>query len=139
MKLQVTDTFPGDTKTVAEVLLSIHRSYLAALRPMLGTVHAMAHITGGGLPLNVNRAMPSTLDAVVDTRTWQIPNAFQQLEQAGGVDRLEMFRTFNMGIGMVVVAAQRDAAAIVERVQTQGINAWRLGEVRPGTGQVILA
>jgi phosphoribosylformylglycinamidine cyclo-ligase len=138
MRLQVTDAFPGDTKTVAEVLLSVHRSYLAALRPTLATVRAMAHITGGGLPGNLNRALPPTLDAVVDTTSWQVPNVFQQLERAGGVDRLEMFRTFNMGVGMVVIAAQTDVAGVVEAAQTSGIHAWRLGEVRSGTGRVIL-
>jgi len=138
MKLQVGDTFPGDTRTVADVLLSIHRSYLAALRPTLATVRAMAHITGGGLPGNLNRVLPPTLDAVVDTSSWEIPNVFQQLERSGGVSRSEMFRTFNMGVGMVVIAAQSDVAGVLEAAQTQGIHAWRLGDVRPGTGRVLL-
>src|SRR6201996_4015656 len=89
MRLRVTDPFPGDGRPTAEVLLAIHRSYLAALRPVLNRVHAMAHITGGGLPGNLNRALPAMLDAVVDTSSWEIPNLFAQLERAGGVDRQE--------------------------------------------------
>jgi phosphoribosylformylglycinamidine cyclo-ligase len=98
----------------------------------------MAHITGGGLPGNLNRALPPTLDAVVDTTSWQVPNVFQQLERFGGVDRREMFRTFNMGVGMVVIVAQTDVAGVVEAARTSGVHAWRLGETKPGTGQVIL-
>ena len=63
----------------------------------------MAHITGGGLPGNLDRALPPTLDAVVDTNSWQVPNVFRVLEEAGGVARDEMFRAFNMGVGMVVI------------------------------------
>ncbi|HVX40124.1 MAG TPA: phosphoribosylformylglycinamidine cyclo-ligase, partial [Gemmatimonadaceae bacterium] len=74
MKLRVTDSFPGGGGTVGEVLLSVHRSYLRALKPVLAKVHAMAHITGGGIPGNLNRALPTDLDAVVDTASWNIPN-----------------------------------------------------------------
>src|SRR3954464_13268155 len=83
MRLTVADQFPGDHRSTGEVLLAVHRSYLAALRPVLAYTHAMAHITGGGLPGNLNRALPPTMDAVVDTASWKIPNLFQQLEQAG--------------------------------------------------------
>ncbi|MDB4875942.1 MAG: phosphoribosylformylglycinamidine cyclo-ligase [Gemmatimonadetes bacterium] len=138
MKLQVADPFPGEGKTVGEVLLAVHRSYLSALRPVLPKVHAMAHITGGGIPGNLNRALPPHLDAVVETSSWKIPNLFQQLEQAGGVDRREMFRTFNMGVGMIVIAAESHAADILDSAAAHGVRAWRLGDVQSGTGQVIL-
>ena len=138
MKLQVDEPVPGDGKTVAEVMLAVHRSYLAALRPSLSTVHAMAHITGGGLPGNLNRALPATLDAVVDTTSWQIPNVFLQLERSGQVDRFEMFRTFNMGVGMVVMTAESDVSRLVEAAQNAGVRAWRLGVVQPGSGRVVL-
>ncbi|MEO6877213.1 MAG: AIR synthase-related protein, partial [Gemmatimonadaceae bacterium] len=138
LKLTVSDPFPGDSGTVGESLLSVHRSYLKALRPVLSKVHGMAHITGGGIPGNLNRALPPQLDAVVDTATWKIPNLFQQLERAGGVSRSEMFRTFNMGVGMVVIAAEAHVADVVDAATAAGVPAWRLGIVRPGTGQVIL-
>ena len=139
MKLAPSDPFPGARgSTVADVLLSVHRSYLPALGPVLDRVHAMAHITGGGLPGNLNRALPDTLDAVVETGSWSVPNVFLQLEMAGGVERAEMFRAFNMGVGMVVIAEPGSATAIESSARSAGVHAWTLGRVVPGAGRVIL-
>jgi phosphoribosylformylglycinamidine cyclo-ligase len=138
MKLGVHDTLPGDTRTVGEVFLAVHKSYLAALRPVLSKVHAMAHITGGGIPGNLNRALPPIVDAVVNAGSWDVPNLFQQLQRAGEVEHREMFRTFNMGVGMVVIADAADATAVVDSARNHGIKAWRVGDIRQGTGQVIL-
>jgi phosphoribosylformylglycinamidine cyclo-ligase len=138
MKLRVNDAFPGEHASVADVLLRVHTSYLKALRPVLGQVHAMAHITGGGLPGNLNRALPSTLDAVVDTTSWRVPNLFVQLERAGGVPGPEMFRAFNMGVGMVVITTPANADAVMRSARDAGINAWALGRVTRGSGQVLL-
>lgn len=139
MQLSVTDPFPGaDGASVADVLLRVHRSYLAAIRPVLGKVHALAHITGGGLPGNLNRALPSTLDALVDPSSWVIPHTFRVLEEAGGVARDEMYRAFNMGVGMVVVADPADASSVLASASIAGVRAWALGQVAPGTGQVRL-
>ena len=138
MRLDVNDEFPGESATVAEVLLRVHTSYLRALRPVLSRVHAMAHITGGGLPGNVNRVLPATLDAVVDTSSWRIPNLFQQLERAGAVPRAEMYRAFNMGVGMVVLARPADVNAVKRSAAEAGINAWTLGRVVRGSGRVLL-
>jgi phosphoribosylformylglycinamidine cyclo-ligase len=138
MRLAPGDAFPGEAESTADALLRVHRSYLPALRPVLGTIHAMAHITGGGLPGNVNRALPPTLDAEIDMGSWEVPNLFTQLQQAGRVARDEMFRTFNMGIGMVVIAAPADGETIVRSAQSVGVSAWPLGRVLPGTGRVIL-
>ncbi|MFY7922583.1 MAG: phosphoribosylformylglycinamidine cyclo-ligase, partial [Gemmatimonas sp.] len=75
LKLGVHEAFPNaNGASVADVMLKVHRSYLQCLKPVLGHIHAMAHITGGGLPGNLNRALPETLDADVDTATWTIPN-----------------------------------------------------------------
>ncbi|MGE5099957.1 MAG: phosphoribosylformylglycinamidine cyclo-ligase [Deltaproteobacteria bacterium] len=138
MKLSVHDRFPGEDASVGDVMLSVHRSYLSVLRPVLSRVHAMAHITGGGIPGNLNRALPPSLDAVVDSATWHVPNLFQQLQQAGGVDRREMFRTFNMGVGMTVIVPEPGAADVMSAAAAQGVHAWRLGVVRRGSGQVVL-
>jgi phosphoribosylformylglycinamidine cyclo-ligase len=138
MRLAPGDPFPGEAASTADVLLRVHRSYLAALRPVLGTIHAMAHITGGGLPGNVNRALPSTLDAEIDTNSWEVPNLFVQLQQAGRVARDEMFRTFNMGIGMVVIAPAPQVETILQGAQSKNVGAWRLGRIIRGTGKVIL-
>jgi phosphoribosylformylglycinamidine cyclo-ligase len=139
MKLAPHDTFAGFPGTVADVLLRVHRSYLAALRPVLGEVHAMAHITGGGLPGNLNRALPAGIDAVVDTNSWKIPDEFLALERAGGVAREEMLRVFNMGVGMVVLSDAAAADSVIAHAAAAGVPAWVLGETRRGTGAVIFA
>jgi phosphoribosylformylglycinamidine cyclo-ligase len=128
--------FPGEAASVADVLLRVHRSYLSVLRPVLGRVHAMAHVTGGGLPGNVNRALPDTLDAVIEAGSWEVPNLFRQLEQAGGVERGEMYRTFNMGVGMVVITDEASAAAIEASAASAHLGSWRLGRIVRGAGQV---
>lgn len=138
LKLGPADPFPGGEGTVADVLLKVHRSYLRPLAPVLHVPHAMAHITGGGLPGNVSRALPDTLDAVVDTSSWVVPNEFQVLERAGGVPRDEMFRTFNMGVGMVVITDARSADAVMSSAHAAGVEAWLAGRVVRGSGNVIL-
>lgn len=132
------DLFPGTHCTVADVLLAIHRSYLRPLRPVLDVTHAMAHITGGGLVGNVSRALPDTFDAVIDTSTWEVPNPFQVLQHAGEVSRDEMFRTFNMGVGMVVITDARSADAVISSARATGVDAWIAGRVVRGSGNVIL-
>jgi len=132
------DLFPGTHSTVADVLLAIHRSYLRPLGPVLDVTHAMAHITGGGLPGNVSRALPDACDAVIDTSTWDVPNQFQVLQHAGEVSRDEMFRTFNMGVGMVVITDARSADAVISSARATGVDAWIAGQVVRGSGNVIL-
>ena len=136
MQLGVNDPFPGEGATVGEALLRIHRSYLPVLRPILGKIHGMAHITGGGLPGNVNRVLPDTLDAAIDGSSWTVPNLFRQIERAGQVSRAEMYRTFNMGVGMVVITDEAGAAAVEASARSANVDAWRLGRTVRGTGQV---
>ena len=136
LKLGVNDSFPGLTASVAEVLLAVHRSYLRSLGPVLDRVHAMAHITGGGLPGNVNRALSKDLDAFIDAGTWEVPLTFSVLQDAGNVALDEMYRVFNMGVGMVVIADRADADAIIGSARVAGTVAWTLGEVRAGRGEV---
>lgn len=139
MGLTVKDRFPGEPDSVAGALLRVHASYLRALRPVLPKIHAMAHITGGGLPGNLNRALPDGLDAVVDTSSWTIPNLFEQIGRAGSVRRAEMFRTFNMGVGMVVLTRPAHANAVIGSAREAGIHAWTLGHVTHGSGRVFLS
>ena len=139
MRLGPDDVFPGMDESVAEVLLSVHRSYLRALSPVLDKVHAMAHITGGGLPGNLNRALPAQMSAFVDGRTWEVPEVFRALQEAGKVPLDEMFRVFNMGVGMVVIASPGDADAIIGSARVAGVVGWVLGDVRQGGGEVVFA
>ena len=138
MKLRVDDEFPGEGKSAGDALLAVHRSYLSLMKPLLSKVHAMAHITGGGIPGNLNRVLPQNLDARVDTSTWAVPNLFQRLQTAGGVERSEMFRTFNMGVGMVVIVAETQAAEVLAAAKSANVRAWELGAITSGSGEVIL-
>lgn len=139
LKLGIEDDFPESDSSVADVLLAEHRSYLAALKPVLDCVHAMAHITGGGLLGNVDRAIPASLDAVIDTAGWDTPSVFRVLQQAGGVEPAEMYRTFNMGVGMVVICAPRDVETVLAAAFLAEVPAWVLGSLRSGTGTVSLS
>ena len=139
LKLRMGDAFPDGGGAVADVLLAEHRSYMPALKPVLDRVHALAHITGGGLPGNLDRALPPTLDAVVDTSSWKVPGVFGVLKNAGAVEPAEMYRTFNMGVGMVVIAGPSDASAILSAASAAGLAGWMLGSLKPGSGAVLLS
>jgi phosphoribosylformylglycinamidine cyclo-ligase len=137
--LRMDQAFPNGGGAVADILLAEHRSYLPALKPVLDRVHALAHITGGGLPGNLDRALPPTLDAVVDTSSWKIPNVFKVLMEAGAVELAEMYRTFNMGVGMVVICRPSDASSVLSAATRAGVEGWILGSLEPGSGAVILS
>ena len=139
LKLGMGDEFPGGGGNVADVLLAEHRSYLPALKPVLDRVHAMAHITGGGLLENLDRALPQTLDAVIDVSSWETPNVFRVLMDAGSVEPVEMYRTFNMGVGMVVICAPSDLKAVLSAASAAGVAGWKIGSLKPGSGAVILS
>lgn len=138
LRLGPDDPFPGADASVGDVLLAVHRSYLAALRPVLERVHAMAHVTGGGLPGNLDRSLPPGCDAVLDTSAWPVPNVFRVLADAGALDRDEQFRTFNMGVGLCVLAALADADAVVAAAAAAGVRARIIGHVTTGMGRVVL-
>ena len=115
-------------------LLATHRSYLPAIRPLLGTglIKGMAHITGGGITENLPRVLPEGLRAQVDPASWDVPPVFEWLQKAGGVGAEEMRRAFNMGIGMIIVCAASDAGTVMARLRETGESPVRIGEVEPG-------
>lgn len=118
---------------VGEELLRTHRSYQAAVRPAIetGCVKGMAHITGGGLTDNVPRILPEGCAAVIDPARWETPPVFDFLREQGEVPEAEMYRTFNMGVGLVVVCARGDAHRVLTRLITCGeIGSGLIGEVR---------
>ncbi len=131
------DPFPGlEGETVAQALLRVHRSYLPQLRPHLasGRIRAMAHVTGGGIPGNLPRSLPEGLGARIDTRSWEVPPLFRTLAELGQVDDAEMFRVFNMGVGMLLVADAADADALLAELGAAGSPAWAIGSVVEGSG-----
>lgn len=135
LRLQV-DSYVHDLgRTVGDALLEPHRSYLPIVRPILdlGTIKAMAHITGGGMTDNLPRVLPHGAAAVVDVSAWEVPPIFRWLQTSGRVPAEDMMRTFNMGIGLVLVAAPDRADQLREAVAARGGREARvIGEIVPG-------
>jgi phosphoribosylformylglycinamidine cyclo-ligase len=140
MGLQVGDLLPGMNRTVGDALLSIHRSYLPSLRPHLasGRIHGLAHITGGGIPGNLPRTLGPGQGARIDTGSWEIPPLFRTLQEGGRVATAEMFRVFNMGVGMIVIAPGPEAEGVADDLAAAGERSWILGEVVQGEGVELL-
>jgi phosphoribosylformylglycinamidine cyclo-ligase len=138
--LDVDDEFPGVGATVGEVLLRVHRSYLKPVLPLLdeGRIHALAHITGGGIPENLARVIPPGLEARIDRASWTVPPEFRSVMEHGNIALEEMFQTFNMGVGMILAVPADDAATIVERLRGAGEEAWVVGTVAEGADRVAL-
>jgi phosphoribosylformylglycinamidine cyclo-ligase len=132
LKLGVKDRFPESDSTVAEVLLAVHTSYAAAVTPMLSRVHALAHITGGGIAGNLVRVLPEGCLAVVQSGGWAWPPLFRVLKKAGDVSIAEMRRVFNLGIGMIAVTARDDVEDARRVAARAGITTWIIGEIVPG-------
>ena len=123
-------------KTLRETIIAPTRLYvkpiLAALEKF--TIKGMAHITGGGITENVPRVLPENTVAQIDAKAWELPKLFQWLQKAGNVETQEMYRTFNCGIGMVVIIAKEDADAVQAFLSEQGETVYRLGAVRERNG-----
>jgi phosphoribosylformylglycinamidine cyclo-ligase len=122
--------------SVGNALLTPHRSYLAALEPLIerGKIRALAHITGGGFPGNIPRVLPEGLGARVRRGSWEVPALFRLIQSGGGVSADEMFRTFNMGVGMVVVVAPGDLHDVEHSLERRGEPSFVIGSVVRGSG-----
>ena len=136
MGLRVGDEFPELDRSVGDVLLDVHRSYLTPLWPLLedDLLHGLAHITGGGLPGNLPRVLPEGLGARIDRTAWTPPALFRVLQRAGGVDRDEMYRVFNMGVGMALVVAPDRADVVRSRLEAAGEEPRVIGSITRGDG-----
>lgn len=123
-------------KTLRQAIIAPTRLYvkpiLAALKQF--TIKGMAHITGGGISENVPRILPENTVAAIDSQSWPLPKLFQWLQQAGNVEIQEMYRTFNCGIGMVLVVNAEDADAIQKFLQQQGETVYQIGRIRSRQG-----
>jgi phosphoribosylformylglycinamidine cyclo-ligase len=135
LQLTVDSYVPELGQTVGDALLAPHRSYLAVIRPLLEStrIKGMAHITGGGITDNLPRILPHGTAAVVDASSWTIPPIFSWLRQAGDVPIDDMMRTFNMGIGLIIVVARDQAEPLISELAARGGRDARvIGEVVPG-------
>jgi phosphoribosylformylglycinamidine cyclo-ligase len=137
-KLDVNDVLPGTTQTVAQALLAIHRSYLAAVLPLVKAhkLVAMAHITGGGLTDNIPRVLPKTLDAEINTASWQIPALFRFLMEKGGLGLDDARQALNLGVGMVLVVKADRVGEVLADLHAAEEPAWVMGRLICGSGIV---
>ena len=136
MGLKVTDR-PGSLQgTVGEALLAPHRSYLEPLWPEIqqDRIKALVHITGGGFEGNIPRVLPAGVGARVVTTAWPVPPIFSLIAEGGPVARDEMFRTFNMGIGMILVVSPHSAGPVESSLRARGEACYRIGELVAGDG-----
>jgi phosphoribosylformylglycinamidine cyclo-ligase len=124
-------------RALADALLEPTRIYAKDVLALLEkvTVKSFAHVTGGGLPGNVPRNLPDGTRAVLEERRWPRPPIFDLVEREGGVPRDEMYRTFNMGLGLVAVVAPADEAAAHAVLRARGLGAWTVGAVERGEGE----
>jgi phosphoribosylformylglycinamidine cyclo-ligase len=125
--------------TLGDALLAPHRSYLRIVEPLLAGkyVKGLAHITGGGITENLPRVLPAGAAAEIDRRSWNVPAVFRLIEERGGVATDEMYRAFNMGIGLVVVASAHDADRVLETVRRSGEpHGVQIGTIVAGAPQV---
>ena len=135
LSLGVDSVMPGLGTTVGEALLAVHRSYLRVLEPLLtepGLVRGLAHITGGGITDNLPRIFPAGVGARIDRRAWEVPALFEFLGKAGRVPIDDMYRSFNMGIGLIVACRPADADRVVAMLKDQGESPRIIGELVPG-------
>jgi len=130
-------TDPVNGKPLGETLLTPTRIYVKPLLELLKSVpvHAMAHITGGGITENLPRVLPDGLYANIELSAWQLPDIFVWLQQQGNVELADMLVTFNCGIGMIVCVAAQDEAATLEILKQQGESAFSIGEIVAGEGK----
>ncbi len=134
-KIDATKTKLGD-RSLAEVLLDPTRIYVKPILALLKhvEVRALAHITGGGLLENLPRVMPKTAKARIDTSSWDMPEIFTWLKQQANIDNQEMMRTFNCGIGMVLVIADRDEETVIDLLHAMGEKPVVIGEIVARSG-----
>jgi len=135
----VRDEIPALGNTLGGELLRPHRCYFQGVYPLLQeseAIFAIAHVTGGGLYDNLPRVMPSDVRAVIERRSWTVPPIFRLIQESGNIPDQEMFRAFNMGIGMVLFCVREAAPQIVHKLHLAGESAAIIGEIQAGAHDV---
>lgn len=139
--LGVDDVLPGTRTKVSTALLAVHKSYLKPVSAVMAKikVHGMAHITGGGLTDNLPRILPAKCKAVIDRSAWKVPALFDLIREAGGIDEDEMYRVFNMGIGMVVIVRPGKVDEALQILRKAGEKPVAIGNIQTGRKGVYYA
>lgn len=119
-------------KSLADHLLAPTKIYVKSILNLITQidVHAIAHITGGGFWENIPRVLPDNTQAIIDEKSWQWPAVFNWLQQAGNVDKHEMYRTFNCGVGLIIALPKSDVTKAIQLLNENGEKAWLLGEIK---------
>jgi len=138
LEMEIGDPVKELDATVGDLLLAPHRSYLALVEPLLDSslLKGMAHITGGGITDNLPRILPAGTAARVTKGSWPILPLFKYIQERGGVAEEEMFRTFNMGIGMILVVSEHETARVKEHFQARGEECFEMGCIIRGENKV---
>jgi len=124
-----------DGRTLAEAVLAPTKIYVRSVLSLMKElpVHALAHITGGGILGNLNRVLPDDCHAVVQESTWQWPELFSWMMETANIEKNEMYRTFNCGVGMILVVAEENVERAIDHLNTTGESAFVIGEVKTGS------
>ena len=138
LNLDIGDTVKALGRTVGEELLQVHRCYLDPVRPLLegGWVNALAHITGGGLTDNIPRVLPDGLRAVIKVGAWDVPPVFRLLAEKGQVPEVDMWRTFNLGVGMALVVPPKYLEKLLRSLRESGCPGFPMGNIVKGESGV---
>jgi phosphoribosylformylglycinamidine cyclo-ligase len=139
MGLGIDDRLDELDRSVADVLLDVHRSYYRSVRPVLRQLHGLAHITGGGIPGNLVRILPAGCEAVVEPASWEVPALFGILQRAGAISTEEMRDVFNLGVGLIAVLPPQALSGAQAAALADGVETWTMGEIRSGTQAVRFA
>ena len=137
-KMSPADHLQEVGRSLGEELLEPHRNYLPLLRELIQTddLHAVAHITGGGIPGNLERILPPDLDALVEEGSWQALPIFRLIRRLGKIRQREMYRTFNMGLGAILAVSKQRIDRVQEYLQHRGEKYFLIGEISRGAQQV---
>ena len=132
LKLKIDEFIPELGKTIGEELLTPTRIYAATINGLLKDlpIHGIAHITGGGIPDNLVRVVPQACSILIRDESWDVPPIFSFLQQAGNISEKEMARTFNMGLGMIVVVPDNAVLDVLQRIEAMNDRAFAIGEIR---------
>lgn len=139
-KLKIDSILPGTHKTVADILLAIHKSYLKPVSQLMENVRirGMAHITGGGLYDNIPRILPPGTSVVIDRQSWKVPTVYEFIKTHGNVDTDEMYRVFNMGIGYVIIVREKDTDQTMKLLKESAARPILIGKVTKGGQNVCM-
>ncbi|MEW5795142.1 MAG: phosphoribosylformylglycinamidine cyclo-ligase [Candidatus Zixiibacteriota bacterium] len=138
--LEPGDLLPDSNMTIEHALMQVHRCYAPVIHPLLKDhqIKGMAHITGGGIPGNLNRILPDRLSARIRRHVMPIPPIFDFLQKEGEIDDEEMYRAFNMGVGYIIVVAPEAVGPVIDRLAEQGERGYEIGEIIKGDHKVVL-